>query len=58
MRPLKALLLLGLLAILGFLLGASQVGLVVKHPPANTGDDPSQERSLEEEMAWHSSVLP
>ena len=45
-------------------LGASQMALVVKNPPANTGDvrdvgsihgwdDP-----LEEDMATHSSVLP
>ena len=43
--------------------GASQVVLVVKNPPANAGDErdedsiPELERSLEEGMATHSSVL-
>ena len=43
--------------------GASQVPLVVKNPPANTGDErdagsiPSWEDPLEKEMATHSSHL-
>ena len=43
--------------------GASQVPLVVKNPPANTGDErdagsiPSWEDPLEKEMATHSSPL-
>ena len=39
---------------------ASEVVLVVKHPPANAGDlgpIPGQEDPLEEEMATHSSIL-
>ena len=35
-------------------------GLVVKNPPANKGDagsTPGLERSLEKEMATHSSIL-
>ena len=38
----------------------SQVALVVKNPPANTGDlgsIPGQENPLEEGMAIHSSIL-
>ena len=43
--------------------GASQVTLVVKKPPANTGevrDSGSilQEDPLEKDMATHSSILP
>ena len=44
-------------------LGASQVVLEVKNPPANPGDIrdvgfiPGQEDSLEEGMATHSSIL-
>ena len=44
-------------------LGTSQVALVVKNPPANGGDAgdmssfPALGRSLEEEMATHSSIL-
>ena len=44
-------------------LGASQVVLVVKNPPANAGDErhegsiPELERSLEEGMATHAGVL-
>ena len=40
--------------------GASQVALVVKNLPADTGDmdwSPSQEDPLEEEMATYSSIL-
>ena len=43
--------------------GASQVPLVVKNPPANTGDErdagsiPSWEDPLEKGMATHSSFL-
>ena len=43
--------------------GASQVALVVKSPPANAGDIrdagliPGPERSLEDGMAAHSSIL-
>jgi len=43
--------------------GASQVALVVKNPPANTGDIrnmgsfPGSGRSPEEGMATHSSIL-
>ena len=46
-----------------YLLGASQLALVVKNPPANAGDIrdadsiPGSGRSLEEGMAPHSSVL-
>ena len=46
-----------------YLLGASQLALVVKNPPANAGDirdadsTPGPGRSLEEGMAPHSSVL-
>ena len=38
---------------------ASQVGLVVKNPPANAGDarDMGQEDPLEEKMATYSSIL-
>ena len=41
---------------------ASQVALVVKNPPANSGNmrevfDPGREDPLEESMATHSSVL-
>ena len=42
---------------------ASQVALVIKNPPANAGDIrakgsiPGSGRSLEEEMATHSSIL-
>ena len=44
-------------------LGASQVALVVKNPPANARDIrdavsvPGSGRSLEENMATHSSIL-
>ena len=41
--------------------GASQRGLVVKNPSVNAGDAsliPGVERSLEKEMATHSSILP
>ena len=47
----------------GLLMGVSQVALVVKNPPANVGDVrdvgsiPGSGRSLEEEMATHSSIL-
>ena len=43
--------------------GASQVALVIKTPPANTGDTrdtdsiPGEEDSLEEGMATHPSIL-
>ena len=41
--------------------GASQAALVVKNPPANAEDikrfDPGLGRSLEKEMAIHSSIL-
>ena len=46
-----------------YLFGASPVVLVVKKPPANAGDKrdagliPGLGRSLEKEMATHSSVL-
>ena len=42
---------------------ASQVALVVKNPPANAGDArdtgliPGSGRSLEKDMATHSSIL-
>ena len=42
---------------------ASQVGLVVKNPPANAGDardsgfDLGQEDALEKELATHSNIL-
>ena len=42
---------------------ASQVAVVIKNPPANAGDTtaagsiPGSGRSLEEEMAPHSSIL-
>ena len=36
---------------------ASQVGSVVKNPPANAGDAGSTPDPLEEEMATHSSIL-
>ena len=36
---------------------ASQVALGVKNPPANAGDIEMQIRSLEQEMATHSSIL-
>ena len=45
------------------MLGASQVALVVKNPPANAGDIETQVRSLgqedplEEGRATHSSIL-
>ena len=45
------------------MLGASQVALVVKNPPANAGDvrmevqSLGREDPLEEEMATHSSIL-
>ena len=44
-------------------LGASQVALVVKNPPVNAGDVrdvgliPGLGRSLDQEMATHSSIL-
>ena len=41
--------------------GASQRGLVVKNPSVNAGDVgliPGVGRSLEKEMATHSSILP
>ena len=41
-------------------LGASQVALMVKNPPANAGDAgsiPGQEDPLEKGMATHSSIL-
>ena len=44
-------------------LGASQVVLVIKNLPSNSGDlrmgvrSPGQEDPLEEEMATHSSIL-
>ena len=42
-------------------IGASRVTLVVKNPSASAGDTgstPGSRRSLEEEMATHSSILP
>ena len=53
----------GLSLSLSSALGASQVALVVKNPPANAGDIrdsgsiPELGRSLEEGMATHSSIL-
>ena len=45
-------------------LGASQVALVIKNLPTNSGDlrmgvlSPGQEDPMEREMATHSSILP
>ena len=46
-----------------WVLGGSQVALVVKNPPANAGDErdvgsiPGSGRSPEEELTRHSSIL-